>query len=60
MVDKESHLTGKEKFTLEKNVYPESAIERDFRMIFKPNRIVLFKMMRACIECQSSDELWLN
>ena len=59
MIDKQCHMTGKERFNLDENVYNMRPIN-DFRLVYVPNRIVLFKMMRACIDCSSPDELWLN
>ena len=49
--------------TFTDNVYPEERMCRadaSPMCIYIPNRIMLFKIIRACIDAKTPEELWFN
>ena len=49
--------------TFKDNVYPEERMCRadaSPMCIYIPNRIMLFKIIRACIDAKTPEDLWFN
>ena len=51
-----------EDIKVEKYIYPESRYKegQSPRTIFLPTRHIFFKMIRACMGCESPEDLWFN
>lgn len=60
-IDEQFQLIGTEKILLDKFVYPDVWYESQWspQMIYLPTRIIMMKMMRGCMGCDSKSDLWV-
>ena len=62
MMDSENQILGNEEFTADNLIYPEYKYRKDEcpACIYVPSRPLLLKILRACMGCSSSKDLWFN
>ena len=55
-------LIGNKEITIETLVYPEYKYQKKQspNAMYFPGTYILWKMMRACLGCQTPQELWFN
>lgn len=51
-----------EPFSIDKNIYPDSryCAEHSPMIIYVPSRVIMIKLMRACMGCDKPEDLWFN
>ena len=60
-LDKENDFVVSERIVVDKYVYPITRFhEHSPRPVYIPSRYLMIKIIKACMGCQSKNDLWFN
>lgn len=62
VIEQDNQLLGDQKLTMENLVYPKERYKKGIipLQIYIPSKQIMLKMIKACIGCESKEDLWFN